>query len=207
MLLESFTRLAGEEYRCGYDHLMGAIGLWLSGKRNDRIDFPEGWTAIRVDDGLLLRRTPSYESPPVLDSGDMPIVREGECKLPEVFSVVGKVVARDKIVDLKHPPRNTVYLNEGFAGRLKIDYNRVAGREIKPLGMGGHTHKVSDLVSRAGVARHRREWMPLLLDADDLMEVIAIPHLGLISERGRVGERDGQVFVVKIEPGLGDGVR
>jgi len=203
MLLEAFTRLAGEEYRSGYDHLMGAVNLWLSGKRNDRIDFPDGWTAIRVDNGLHIRPTPQFRQPPIIDNEI--IIGEGEYTLPEIFTVTGKIIPLDKITDLKHPPPNTVYLKAELAGKLTIDYNTQPGRFIRPLGMSGHRHKVSDLISRAGIPKHMREWIPLLLDAGNPMEVTAIPHMGLISELGKVGKSDTEVFAVEIVPSLAEG--
>jgi len=204
MILEAFTRLAGDEYRCGYDHLMGAVGLWVEGKRNDRIDFPEGWVVIRIPEGLHIRTTPQFKTPPVIEKEI--IIGESEYALPEIFTVTGKIIPREKIVDLKHPPSNTVYLKAELTGKLIIDYNNRTGRIIRPLGMGGRTHKISDIVSRAGVARHRREWIVLLTDVDNPMEVIAIPHLGLISESVKVEKTDAEILVLTIAPSLENGI-
>ena len=158
---------------------------------------------IRVPEGLHLRPTPQFRQPPVIE--DAIIISEGEYALPEIFTVTGKIIPRDKITDLKHPSSNTVYLKAELAGKLTIDYNSIPGRFIRPLGMSGHRHKVSDLISRAGIPKHMREWIPVLLDGKNQIEVTAIPHLGLISELGKVGGNDAEVFAVEIAPSLTEG--
>ena len=203
MILEAFTRLAGDEYRCGYEHLMGAVGLWLEGKRNDRINFPEGWVVIRIPEGLHIRPTPQFTTPPEIDGL---ILTDGESELPEIFSLRSEIVGKDQVADLKHPPENTVYITAALIGKLKIDYNNRTGRIICPLGMGGRTHKISDIVSRAGIAKHRREWIVLLTNIDDPMEVLAIPHLGLISESAKVKITDTEILVVTVAPSVEIGI-
>ncbi len=205
MLLETFDRLAGDEYRCGYDQIMASVGLWTDGKRSDRIDFPQGWTVVRTPTGLLLRATPEFKPPPEINPADLPVIGEGMFRLPEIFIIVASVKPRGEIGSVKLPPPDTVYLNVKLAGNIKADYNR-SGRDMKPLGMDGHTRKVSDILMEAGVPLHRREWIPVLTAADDESDVVAIPHLGLIADRARVGDNDERVLVVEISPPLGDAI-
>jgi tRNA(Ile)-lysidine synthase len=209
LMLIAFTNLAGEEYRLNYEHLMGAVRLWLEGERNDHLDFPEGWSVFRSRDGLLIRQHPTYESPPILgispDIDERPLIDEGEVSLPKIFRLVGKIRARDEIADMKHPPQNTVYLKANLAGKLRADYSH-SGRDIKPLGMSGHTRKVSDVLMEAGTERHRREWVPVLVEESDANQVAAIPHLGLIAESVKVEDDDTEVFEVRVMPSLEEGI-
>ena len=208
LMLIAATDIAGEEYRLCYDHLMGAVRLWCEGQRNNRLDFPEGWTVIRTTDGLLLRETPKIKYPLLLTSPDIderPVMGAGEVTLPEIFRLIGRIVSREDIADLKLPPENTVYLHARLAGELRVDYNRT-GRNIQPLGMGGHTRKVSDVLMEAGIPLHRREWLPVLLDKSDPDSVIAIPHLSLIADHAKVGNGDAEVFAVEAKPSLEDGI-
>ena len=208
LLLIAFTDIAGEEYRLCYDHLMGAVRLWCEGGRNDRLDFPAGWSVVRTAEGLLLRETPKFKCPPVLTGPDIderPVMGVGKVSLPEIFHLVGRIIPLKDIPDLKHPPRNTVYLKAGLAGKLRVDYNRT-GRNIHPLGMGGHTRKVSDVLMESGIPPHRREWIPVLLDNSDPDRVIAIPHLSLIAEQAKVGKDESEVFEVMVIPPLEEGI-
>jgi len=208
LLLIAFTDIAGEEYRLCYDHLMGAVRLWCEGQRNDRLDFPAGWSVIRTPDGLLLRETPEIKYPPILTGPDIderPVMGVGEVSLPEIFRLIGEIVPLKDIPDLKHPPENTVYLHAALAGELRVDYNRT-GRNIQPLGMGGHTRKVSDVLMETGIPPHRREWVPVLLDNSDSDCVIAIPHLGIIAEQAKVMDDDMEVFTVEVKPSLEEGI-
>lgn len=209
LMLMTATDLAGEEYRLGYDHLMGAVNLWLTGKRNDRLDFPEGWGIVRTPEGILFRETPEFKPPPEISSGpdidERPIINEGEVNLPETFRLVGKMRPIEDIPDLKHPPPDTVYINTILAGHLRVDYCRT-GRDIRPLGMGGHTKKVSDVLMEAGVPKHLREWVPVLIDEGEANNVLAIPHLGLMAESAKVKPADSHLLEIRAIPPLEEGL-
>ncbi len=209
LLLMTAKEKAGEEYRLGYDHLMGAVRLWFDGNTNDRLDFPGDWVIVRTKEGLLFREPYTFKSPPEInvaaDKDERPLMNTGEVPLPEVFRLTGKIRSIKDIPDLKHPPPDTVYINAAFVGKFRLDYCR-SGREIKPLGMGGRTKKVSDVLMETGVEPHLREWVPVLVDEGNEKIVMAIPHLGLVSERARVESGDAEVFEISAAPPL-EGLR
>jgi tRNA(Ile)-lysidine synthase len=71
------------------------------------------------------------------------------------------------------------------------------GERMAPLGMGGHTRKLSDIFTDRKIPKDERRVEPVVLN-ESCDEVLALPRLGIISEKARI-EKGATGRVIRIE--------
>jgi tRNA(Ile)-lysidine synthetase-like protein len=76
------------------------------------------------------------------------------------------------------------------------------GDRIEPVGMGGHTKKLSDVFTDKKIPKEIRWNLPVVVAYPGNI-LLSVPSIGLISEMARPGETEGMAVRVRVQPSRG----
>jgi tRNA(Ile)-lysidine synthase len=93
---------------------------------------------------------------------------------------------------------NSAYLDYKTIGWKLIVRTYETGDRIDPLGMEGHTRKLSDIFTDNKISRRNRIQIPIILSAK-LEKLVAIPTLGLISEHCKITDESDTILKISVD--------
>jgi tRNA(Ile)-lysidine synthetase-like protein len=159
----------------------------VAGRRTEAIDIPGG-LHVELDGHYVTVRRPTKEKtlippdPVDIRLDDLPITFDfGPFRL--FFSLCDP--SEERTQTRVGPSHDTV----SIAAPVEIRAVRIRapepGDKMAPLGMDGHTKKLSDIFIDKKVPQRERYVQPIVVDASN-GNILAIPALALISEESRI---------------------
>ena len=176
----------------------------IRGAREGACDLPGGLRAESAGDAVLvhmpLRPTASAPSPAEIRLDKLPLSCEfGPYRIEFIAIDPGKERTQTS-VGPSHV-RMTIALRDDCKKLLLRA--PLQGDRMAPLGMGGHTKKLSDIFADRKVARELRGSQPVLVDSSD-GTILALPTLGLVAESGRIDDEVTRAMVIETSAAGGD---
>jgi len=185
VILEAIIRI-DPDLRPEREHIRHIEDM-VAGRRTEAIDIPGGLRA-ELDGRYLTVRRPGKEEtlippdPVDIRPDDLPMEFEfGPFRL--FFSLYD--ASEERTQTGVGPSHDSV----SIAAPVEIRAVRVRapepGDKMAPLGMDGHTKKLSDIFIDKKVPQRERYVQPIVVDASN-GNILAIPALGLVSEQSRI---------------------
>jgi tRNA(Ile)-lysidine synthase len=159
-----------------YESLARALKFLEAPSRSGQIDLIAG-LRLSLDAGGLWLATWEGGLPP----GDWPQIAEGEeqrLPLPGVALISGGWQIRSEILENLPADPARVWANaDPYQAYLDLDQlqttlhvrSRRPGDRFQPMGMGGHSIKISDFMINARLTRRARQDWPLVLSGDEIV--------------------------------------
>jgi len=173
-LREAVHRLRRSLRDIGFVHVENAVQVARSGTTGDRATLPRGLmltveygrlTVADADAAPLLPDWPFLPARAAL----LPVRLPGHTPLPDSpWALEAKILPRKDLPPQwnRNPDPWQAFLDErAAAGELGLRTRR-PGDRFRPLGMGGHTVKLSDFLTNRKVPRAARDRLPLLVRGD-----------------------------------------
>jgi tRNA(Ile)-lysidine synthase len=187
-----------------YVHIQSALEIASRGQTGDRATLPGGLQlAVGYDTLTLADRdhvpTLAFPALPPPFKGTperYPLRVPGTTSLPAFLAHV-EIVPRTALGQgwQQNDDPWQAYLDAGVLGHRLALRRRRAGDRLRPLGMGGHSKLVGDLLINARVPAAWRDRVPLLVREDDnIMWVCG----WRVDERARIRESTSQVAIVRL---------
>ena len=155
-----------------YDHIRDLLDLALHGKTGSAINLPQGISAEKSYDVLVLRY--GRQDAIAVEPFDYRIDIPGEMSIPEL-SLSIKTTGPKKVYGEYRKPQT------GNRFQATFDYNRISGElnlrnrrpgdRFQPLGMSG-TKKLKDFLIDQKIPRDLRDSIPILTDGDNILWVV-----------------------------------
>lgn len=169
------------------------------GESGDRAMLPGGVELI-VEYGRLMVKSPNLQH----DSGAWPQLADDEVRhlvVPGLLQLSGEwriVTERVRVSDFDQIAHNEdpwrAYINVAFADELVVRPRR-AGERFRPLGMGGKSNKIGDIMTDRKVPKRYRVLWPLLTS---LEHGLWLPG-HVVDHRARVKPGDSEAILVKVQ--------
>lgn len=194
-LREAIRWLRGNDRGVGFVHLEGARRLAVEGLPGQRAELPGGLWVVRTADAVEV--TVRADVSPV-EAPRYRLEVPGSVAAPEfgVYLVAREVSWEEPgVQDLAaRPSPHAIVVDPVRLGTVVTVRSPQPGDRFRPVGMGGHAKLVADFLREAGVPRHRRRWVPLLVtDQGEVVWVVGF-RAAEVARPPR-----GQTALVKIE--------
>ena len=175
-----------------------AIGNLITGKRKKAVDVPGNFRVKRSGTKVIINKRekqPLLPEPVVISLDDLPAkVSLGSYNL--YFKWVSTKKLRTKSLKEKSH-KGIVLLSLPNAEKLILRVPK-PGDRISPLGMGGHSKKLSDILIDRKAPQEERAFLPVIEDGLT-GRILALPAIGLVSEWGKVEISSSKVLEIKVQ--------
>ncbi len=169
VLLRAIRAVAGEDAsasRAGSDFFVTLLEGWLASSVDTAADLPGGINACTSEAELTLARKPKEEGEAV--GYETILTIPGQTTIPGTNLTV-ETTWRDPDAEIVRA-RRSYTIDIGIATEeeplLKIRTARVGDR-IAPLGMGGKTRLVRDILAEAGIPEAERDSVPVVVSVEN----------------------------------------
>ncbi len=178
---------------------ISAIMKIAHGKLKGPIDIPGGFTVDLIDEHVVIQEPEDPVEAPLpveIDLENLPAtINFGTTKL--IFSLIK--CDTDRTLTGVGQSQNTVKLSLNKDSQILILRSPEPGDRMAPLGMDGHTKKLSDIFIDSKIPRRERGLQPIMVDPGRNNEIIALPGLKMVSENAKVSIDSDRVIEVAIQ--------
>jgi tRNA(Ile)-lysidine synthase len=181
-------------------HVENALHVGRDGTTGEKATLPQGlvlmvdYERLWISDGTDPGPKPAW---PLLQAGSLPltVTVPGKTRLPgSDWTLVANVVTRDDL------PRDweanadpwRAFLDLEAMGRRFWLRTRKPGDRFQPLGLGGHSVKLTDYLTNEKVPRNVRDLLPLLVGQKEITWVCG----QRLDERAKVGEGTTEILML-----------
>jgi tRNA(Ile)-lysidine synthase len=183
----------------GFEVIELARDVAEKGESGDRAMLPGGVELVIEYSRLIVKSPESQHDseawPQLADDEVCHLPVPGRLQLPGEWRIVTervRIIDFDQIIHNEDPWR--AYISVAFADELIIRPRQV-GERLRPLGMGGRSRKLGDIMSDRKIPeRYRARW-PLLASSE---HGLWLPG-HIVDERARVKPDDSETLLVKVE--------
>ncbi len=201
LIRKAYIDLTPGEREISYDHVEQAVSFIVERKAAGTENWLGKLNLVSLPDEVLIADWQSEilidRFPQLMRSGEQTILPPAEVPLGNEWSLRVELLRPGKLSDGRPLEKTAPYQawldGRTAAGGLTLRTRR-PGDRIKPLGMGGKSIKVADLMINEKIPAQARKYWPLILSGE---EIIWIPGLR-ISEQAKIVTDSSQVCRMKI---------
>lgn len=199
LLRFGFSRLRPEDSELSFEVTELARRVAETGNTGDQVMLPDG-VLLALDYGRLVLERPDHW----VELRDWPLLKQetlhklpvpGELQLDEGWTIS---VKRLRNVDIGQIVSNedswVTYIRAIYADELILRTCTV-GERLRPLGMGGKSAKIADIMSNRKIHRNLRDRWPILACRDHPLWLVG--HL--MDERAAITAYDQDVLIVRVK--------
>ncbi len=180
-LREAIHRLRRSLLNINFIHVEDAMLVARDGTTGDRATLPQGlmltmgYDRLTVGDAAAEETLPAYAWPLLpAETESWPVAVPGVTALPDSeWALEVREVRREELAPGWESNADpwTAFLDADLAGAELTLRSRRPGDRFQPLGLAGHTVKLSDFLTNRKVPRAVRDRLPLVVDASHILWV------------------------------------